>query len=141
MTKHKNLDSLKHYVAGPTYQDKEEYNAALLKYAVKDDKTTESPSLKRKNKLKLKKSKKAKPVENVPKEQCAIKMYPEEDTEEEEATVEEGEKEDKIAEMPLVPATQQANQQNVVQNQLKQASNMFSNARFANCNFTFTLPK
>ena len=32
ITKHKNLDSLKHYVDGPTHADKHEYNDALYRY-------------------------------------------------------------------------------------------------------------
>ena len=36
VTKHKNLDSLKHYVDGPTYEEKRGYNDALLNYAKKD---------------------------------------------------------------------------------------------------------
>ena len=32
VTKHKNLDSLKHYISGPAYQEKQNYSKALLKY-------------------------------------------------------------------------------------------------------------
>ena len=43
ITKHKNLDSLKHYVAGPSYKDKENYNAALLNYAQNENSLDENP--------------------------------------------------------------------------------------------------
>ena len=33
VTKHKNLDSLKHYISAPTYKEKKNYNDALLQYA------------------------------------------------------------------------------------------------------------
>ena len=33
VTKHKNLDSLKHYISAPTYKEKKNYNNALLQYA------------------------------------------------------------------------------------------------------------
>ena len=141
VTKHKNLDSLKHYVAGPTYKDKENYNSALLQYAQEDEDenaTPDPPPPKRKS-TKSKQSKKFKKVENVPKEKCTVQMYPESDPNNESSE----EDSEKSGESPnkdnaLVPTQ---SMQNVVQNQLRQASNMFSNARFANCNFTFTLPK
>ena len=33
VTKHKNIDSLKHYIGAPTYKEKQNYNSALLSYA------------------------------------------------------------------------------------------------------------
>ena len=80
---------------------------------------------------------------NVPRQQCAILMYPE-DTEEsgnqsqqvEDANTEKDENQVEEAQKdqgPLVPSQQQ----NVIQNQLHQASHLFTNARFVNCNFTF----
>ena len=33
VTKHKNLDSLKHYIEAPTYSDKRKYNNAMANYA------------------------------------------------------------------------------------------------------------
>ena len=36
VTKHKNLDSLKYYISGPTYKEKRNYNGAVLNYAEND---------------------------------------------------------------------------------------------------------
>ena len=41
--KHKNLDSLKHYISGPTYKEKQNYNKALLNYAENETKDEETP--------------------------------------------------------------------------------------------------
>ena len=141
VTKHKNLDSLKHYGEGPTYNDKENYNSALLNYA-----STES-SERPQHQQNTEKSKKRKSSEdtphaiknpkaaNVPKENCTIPMYP--DDEEKQIEIHDGSEERDENNRSLVPSTQQ----NVIQNQLRQASNMFANANFNNCNFTFQLPK
>ena len=77
VTKHKNLDSLKHYVAGPTYTNKENYNSALLSYACneKNDENQQN-SAKRKESTARPETKKRKSAENVPPENCAIPMYP-----------------------------------------------------------------
>ena len=58
VTKHKNLDSLKHYIAGPTYKEKQSYNEALLNYAENENQHEDIPVKKRrphpkKNKLRL----------------------------------------------------------------------------------------
>ena len=42
VTKHKNLDSLKHYISGPTYKEKQSYNEALLNYAENETKDEET---------------------------------------------------------------------------------------------------
>ena len=37
VTKHKNLDSLKHYIGGPTHNDKKRYNEAMSSYATEPE--------------------------------------------------------------------------------------------------------
>ena len=147
VTKHKNLDALKLYVAGPSYDDKKGYNEALKKYAQnptatrrpsqpprsasplkeknsKETKSTEPEPKRKKTETKqTKKNNKSNPTvqENVEREDCVVPMYPESDDENNRELV-------------------VKSQQNVV-NQLRQASNLFQNANFTNCNFTFQLPK
>ena len=144
VTKHKNIDSLKHYVGGPTYEDKKSYNDALLKYAENSNdsqdtafkrKIDEGEDLTRKRIVTEKtvvapityKTKESTPDfhENVPEDRCLVPMYPSENESQEEK------------ETQIIPAS---NQQSVV-NQLRQGSHLFQNASFANCNFTFQMPK
>ena len=135
VTKHKNLDSLKHYVAGPSHSDKENYNEALHSYG---STTPGAIAPKRSNDDILNKKAPKIPKEgdmatlqdvssegNILKENCIVPMYPDDDSNTSIA----------VAEVP------QNRAQNVVNNQLRQASNMFQNANFQNCNFTFTLPQ
>ena len=125
VTKHKNLDSLKHYVDGPTMTDKENYNKGLFRYAnpnhlaegitnhqitkkqkVQEEETPQEPLAQKEN------------VQNT--ENNAITIP--------EVTVPEQERN--------IP-----NLQSVITNQVRQAPNLFQNASFANCNFTFTFPQ
>ena len=63
VTKHKNLDSLKHYISGPTYTEKQNYNEALLKHSENDTTQDETPPKKQYNKAKSDfKTKTAKPT-------------------------------------------------------------------------------
>ena len=43
VTKHKNLDSLKHYISGPTYKEKQSYDEALLNYVENETEDEETP--------------------------------------------------------------------------------------------------
>ena len=145
VTKHKNLDSLKHYIGGPTYKDKENYNQALLQYA---ENSNDEPAPPQQNKRKSDEnstSSEFKKRSNVPKKSCAVPMYPDDsDTQETQDGEQEKNQEVEINDEPtpgaLVPSQHQQNQ-NVIQNQLRQASNLFSSAQFTNCNFTFNLQK
>ena len=60
--------------------------------------------------------------ENISPENCLVPMFPQDDQD-------------------TMQALQTTQQNSVVNNQLKTASNMFQNATFNNCNFTFQLPK
>ena len=147
VTKHKNIDSLKHYVDGPTYEDKKNYNEALLKYAEHEKNVPQgvtTSGTKRKldegqDLTKKKITKETNPIApancqieentpkiptNIPAENSLVPMY-QEDTN----TIENTE--------VVVPLS---NQQNVV-NTLRQAQNLFQNATFTNCNITFQMPK
>ena len=115
VTKHKNLDSLKHYISGPTHTDKETYSNALFDYARKE-----------KREIAPKRSQQAEEMEETTKRSKNI-------------------------EKEIVPSsnvlTQSASQEGQVavktstHNQLRQAANLFQNASFANCNFTFNIPQ
>ena len=118
VTKHKNLQSLEHYISGPNQKDKEGYSTALFNYS--------------KNKVQNKRPQEC--VENVQKK----KVKPSNTG----TLVKTGE---------LLPVDNNSNDkenmahipvsQNVVQNQLRQAANMFQNACFNNCNISFQMPK
>ena len=146
VTKHKNLDSLKHYIGGPTYNDKRKYNDAMSSYATGNMEPS-SPQPETSKQLKL--------VPLTPKtpeipqshmnllaaeapvmdktrqtpEKSLIPMF--EDSEETSSLQDNTE---------LVPVKNTQNQQNVV-NTLRNASHLFQNATFNNCNFTFQMPK
>ena len=79
------------------------------------------------SKTKRVKTKQISNVENVQKENCIVPMYPDSETEDKPPS-------------NLQPLSQNSTQ-NVVNNQLQQAANLFQNANFNNCNFTFTLPQ
>ena len=122
VTKHKNLDSLKHYVDGPTLSDKENYNQGLFSYGQK----TPPPQ-------------RSIPVATPKKPKLADKSN------------------DMIDNSQIVPhnvnaiaenSNQSANSsqvsnslKSVVTNQVRQAPNLFQNASFNNCNFTFNIPQ
>ena len=140
VTKHKNIESLKHYIDAPMYQDKRNYNEALLNYAEKHELEPKHKKTKlQKVANKMSKNKEIQqpktdavaPVmaqsDNVLPENCLVPMYPPEDSQ------------DSIENCAAVPMQNQNN--NVVNNQLKTASHLFQNATFNNCNFTFEMPK
>ena len=136
VTKHKNLDSLKHHISGPTYQEKQNYNQALLKYGQNEINKDETCQNKRHKKTK-----------NVPKQQtpqpamdAQTPIMPEKpDISPENCLIPMLSDQEDTNDENLVPAvtTQQSN----VVNQMRQASHMFQNASFTNCNFTFQMPK
>ena len=121
ITKYKNLDSLKHYVDGQTLNDKENYNQGLFAYANLDadsqdtnqEVTHEEPS--KKQKLSPKKISKSHENSLVPVSALSVRPTP--------------------SEVRDVQNLQKINKQ------LRQAPNLFQNANFTNCNFTFTLPQ
>ena len=125
VTKHKNLDSLKHYISGPTMEDKQTYNDSLFCYGNKEvaskRKQDESP------KIPMPKISKSQNKENViTEEQCnetAIPYTGNDDCDNQ------------------LSGQKNNNVQSVVTNQLRQAPNLFQNANFNNCNFTFSMPQ
>ena len=116
VTKHKNLQSLENYISGPNQNDKQGYSSALFDYS--------------KNKENSPQTRHTSIDSNIPKKK---QKYTEDNiivpftvpTIEEEADS-----------TPPVPLSQ-----NVIQNQLRQAANMFQNATFNNCNISFQMPK
>ena len=138
VTEHKNLDSLKYYFATPTHKEKEWYTKALHSCGQKN---VESPG----PALQVKSSENYKPQEKMPRNdavapkaqeleifeenvdpnKCLVPMYPDNS--------------DSNASYEVTPK-RSTNLQNVVNNQLRQASNLFQNATFNNCNFSFNLP-
>ena len=115
VTKHKNLDSLKHYMDGPTLSDKENYNEGLLRYGQKTQPPQAQPPV-----TAAKKKKMAEDTGNINESMQLIPSNPENST----------------------PNSQIANTvKSVVTNQLQQAPNLFQNASFNNCNFTFNIPQ
>ena len=117
VTKHKNLDSLKHYVDGPTHSDKHQYNDALYKYA---QKSPAASKRKMPTNINDKNSVPSPKIAKEPEVNASVILYQE------------------SQDMDTVPVK---STQNVANNQLRQASHMFQNANFSNCQFTFTLPK
>ena len=136
VTKHKNLDSLKHYISAPTYSEKRKYNDAMYEYATGTKENDGPPSPKRataKNPIITPKPPEAEPKnlqsipadDNIPEENCLVPIYP--DSEDSNTT----------ETSHIIPVTKQ---QNIV-NTLRNAQHLFQNASFNNCNFTFQLPK
>ena len=115
--KHKNLNSLKHYLDAPTHSEKQGYNSALYDYA------RNAPAAPKRKIL---------PIGDT--EQ--VTKSPKVADEAERSLVSYTENSNSNEALPAVPVTQ-----NVVTNQLHQVSNLFQNASFSNCSFTFTLPK
>ena len=108
VTKHKNLQSLEHYIGGPNHEDKEGYSPALFNYSKNKE---NSPVMKHTSEEDKNVTKRMKPNE-----QNIIMPI---DTPQ-----------------PAVPLSQ-----NVIQNQLRQAANMFQNASFSNCTINFQMPR
>ena len=118
VTKHNNLDSLKHYVDAPTLEEKESYNEGLFNYGKNVKKTPLKRQDLNKEAPTVTKKKKVAEIHN------AVALQEDPDPEED---------------LP-VESNKQVNQ-NVVTNQLRQAANLFQNATFSNCNFTFSMPQ
>ena len=126
VTKHKNLDSLKHYIGGPTYKEKKEYNNALLRYA-----ENETPQQNKR------KSEVENPTEIIPTKRVLSEKDQNGD-QLDQMPILEHESNDKTENNTVVPLSTQSN---VVNNQLRTALHFFQNAMFTNCNFTFSMPK
>ena len=129
VTKHKNLDSLKHYVSAPTLKEKENYNEGLFSYGARDNKEVEKPQQNQSEDKQSdassppKKKKQEEIKENSPNRELLLTQY------------------DPLREVDN-NQTQRSGIQNVVTtNKLRQAPNLFQNASFTNCNFNFTLPQ
>ena len=138
VTKHKNLESLKHYISAPTHEEKETYVNALHKYGTKRNVCPLAP--KEANQEPLQKQPKQDAMapivpitpnngtidQNIPPENCVIPMYPD----------------DSDSNASSIPTPkQQNNLQNILNNQMRHSSHMFQNATFQNCQFSFNLPK
>ena len=136
VTKHKNLDSLKHYLSAPTYKDKKKYNEALLKYAEKVTYNEDAPPTKRRSNDK----KKVKNTNENPSTSAATPVVIHENNIDTDNSL-----------VPVFYDTEHCNDENIIPtiatqqssvvNQMRQASNMFQSATFNNCNFTFQMPK
>ena len=121
VTKHKNLDSLKHYIDGPTHSEREGYNEAMFNYA-------NSPAAPKRKIFHTEIDQVQPKAAKIPEQtnsKAVISVEINEDS---------IEGDDQCG--SIVCSTQ-----NVVNNQLRSASHLFQNANFSNCNFTFTLPK
>ena len=138
VTKHKNLDCLKHYLAVPTHEEKEEYTKVLHNYGKDKRIQPLRPAIRNKQedsepKEKIPKQTAAAPKsaimtnfnENINPDQCLVPMYPD-DTDSNTSTE--------------ATPKRQNNLQNVVNNQLCHASHLFQNASFNNCQFSFNFP-
>ena len=134
VTKHKNLDSLKHYIGGPTYADQKKYNEAMSHYA-SNDYNPEAPPQKKQildvppktPEIKIAEDASLPNKPNITPEQCLILRFPPE-----ESNSNEGYDPNSVMAMQ--------SQKNVV-NQMQSASHLFQNTNFNNCTFTFQMPK
>ena len=128
---------MKHYLSAPTHEEKEAYSKALHNYG-KQQKLAPKPkppttshvpeqlgNIPEKNAVTPKQKEMLILKENVPLEICVVPMYPDNN--------------DSNTSTEVTPQCQN-HLQNVVNNQLRQASNMFQNATFQNCQFSFNLP-
>ena len=109
VTKHKNLQSLEHYISAPTLEEKENYSASLFDYT----KNSNKRQIQQEAASPIKPKKMLKPSTSTSQSEDSRQIVPYEED----------------------PQLQMS--QNVVQNSLKQAANMFQNASFTNCNITF----
>lgn len=115
VTKHKNIQSLERYVGGPTLDEKESYSNALYDYTKSNKKRPLAISNE-----KTPSPKKQKIEEPTPESSNNALAVQENDEN--------------------VPAPSGINN-NIVQNQLKQAPVLFGGATFQNCNITLNVPK
>ena len=110
---------------GPSITEKENYNEGLFKYANIDDGNKEETPAPPKKKKKVTKTK------ALSDNSSQIVLLDDNNTIEKENT----------SPPPSQEVEIKNSVQSVVTNQIRQAPNLFQNASFANCNFTFTLPK
>ena len=122
VTKHKNLQSLEHYIGGPTHQDKENYSDALFSYTHGKRSNENTPQQKTKKFKPPSATFSAKECDNAK----AMCPYDAENSQEDDDIL--AIKEPKLS-------------QNVIQNHLRQAASMFQNATFNNCTINFKLPE
>ena len=119
VTKHKNLDSLKHYLSGPSMEEKQSNNEGLYNYGKKEKEKT-AP------KRKINKSEDEPQVKNSTINEENIYDSPQSHENREIAVRPDG-----------IPQSQTGiDITRMVNNQLRQAPNLFQNATFSNCNFT-----
>ena len=122
VTKHKNLDSLKHYADAPTFTEKKSYNDGLFNYGKK----TDTPPQKKLN------YESQGTVNNMEQENFNQKLQ-------NNSQVALANRE--VNTLPPSAVPDRTDLCSIVNNQLRQAPNLFQNANFSNCNFNFTLPQ
>ena len=125
VTKHKNLDSLKHYVNAPSLDDKKRYNDGLFSYG--NAKITNNPQEKRKN-----------PDLITP--QPTKRQDNKENSDGDNSMAVAVDVNDRNI-MPNNPIEVRTDMRHVLNNELRTAPNLFHNATFTNCNFNFSLPQ
>ena len=130
VTKHKNLDSLKHYVDGPTLSDKENYNEGLFNYANPQPKVPQENN--NDNSELQPKKQKIQELQEITEDISQGKNNNANNNNNNNRAVAIPSEKDQTAALDV---------RNVINNQLRQAPNLFQNASFNNCNFTFTLPQ
>ena len=124
VTKHKNLDSLKHYVAAPTIQEKEAYNEGLFSYGNNEAITSPTKRF-------------HEPLQEPPAKRFVVENKENSEIIPKDLVIQ---PQNEVGNTP-VPAANAKLQQSVVTNRLQQASNLFQNANFNNCNFNFSFPQ
>ena len=122
VTKHKNLQSLEHYIGGPTHQEKENYSDALFTYSHGKRSNENTPKQATK---KIKATSTASSSKECERTKELVQYSP---LDNEESDNEMGLIDPKLS-------------QNVIQNHLRQAASMFQNATFNNCTINFKLPE
>ena len=117
--KHKNLQSLEHYIGGPTHSEKENYSESLFNYTHDQNKCKAE---KKQDEQQEENAKKLKLVTPDPPPGNVLVPLPSN-----------FENETNTENIPM--------SQKVIENSLRQAANMFQNATFTNCSITFQMPK
>ena len=145
VTKHKNLESLKYYIGGPTLDEKETYSNALHEYAQKST-SKRSTSFVKRSKDPLDERKKIKKTAKKPTSTATRPPAPTQNATTPAANTEKDDENSQENQLePAIPREEDAGQleirQNVVQNQLKQAASLFQSATFNNCTINLQIPK
>ena len=135
VTKHKNIECLKHYLAAPTHAEKEKYSNALLNYGNKENQKKILPRPQEDANDYEPPKKTPRQDEEAPKQEFLAK----ESVSDNALVPLLNEDSDSNASLNVTPK-QNSNHPNVVNNQLRQASHLFQNATFQNCQFSFNLP-